>query len=78
MKYTFEIKGTAALGSFLGQFLTALFTMWIWNYEAVKLFGLPPINYWDAFLLIWLFRNFFHSSIGLSSYRITEEKEDIK
>lgn len=35
-------------------FLGPAITMWLWNWVAVDLFGVPAIGYWTAFGLQWL------------------------
>ena len=43
-----------ALGVIALIFLGPAIVMWLWNWVAVDLFGVPVIGYWTAFGLQWL------------------------
>ena len=46
-------------------FLGPVITMWLWNWIAVDLFGLPAIGYWTAFGLQWLCRRLFGRTVTI-------------
>lgn len=48
-------------------FLGPAITMWLWNWIAVSLFGLPVIGYWQAFGLQWLCHILFGSTVTVRS-----------
>jgi hypothetical protein len=48
-------------------FLGPAITMWLWNWIAVDLFGLPVIGYWTAFGLQWLCHILFGRTVTVRS-----------
>ncbi len=48
-------------------FLGPAITMWLWNWIAVELFGLPVIGYWTAFGLQWLCHILFSRTVTIRS-----------
>lgn len=48
-------------------FLGPAITMWLWNWIAVSLFGLPVIGYWQAFGLQWLCHILFGHTVTVRS-----------
>lgn len=48
-------------------FIGPAITMWLWNWIAVDLFGLPVIGYWTAFGLQWLCRILFGHTVTVRS-----------
>ena len=48
-------------------FLGPAITMWLWNWIAVDLFGLPVIGYWTAFGLQWLCHILFGHTVTVRS-----------
>lgn len=48
-------------------FLGPAITMWLWNWIAVSLFGLPTIGYWTAFGLQWLCHILFGHTVTIRS-----------
>lgn len=48
-------------------FLSSAITMWLWNWIAVSLFGLPVIGYWQAFGLQLLCHILFGRTVTVRS-----------
>ena len=48
-------------------FLGPAITMWLWNWVAVDLFGVPAIGYWTAFGLQWLCNLLFSRTVTVKS-----------
>lgn len=48
-------------------FLGPAITMWLQNWIAVDLFGLPVIGYWTAFGLMWLCRILFGRTVTVKT-----------
>lgn len=48
-------------------FLGPAIVMWLWNWIAVDLFGVPVIGYWTAFGLQWLCHILFGRTVTVRS-----------